>query len=43
MRGATMRRGLAWGVAAAVLAAVFTAYLQPQLAFTLASQLWSCF
>ncbi len=27
----------------AVLLTVFAAYLRPELAFTLASQLWSCF
>lgn len=38
-----MRRALLWLLAALVLVAVFAAYLQPQLAFTLANQLWSCF
>jgi type II secretory pathway component PulM len=36
-------RALAWTGAAVVLALVFLAYLQPQLAVTLANQLWSCF
>ncbi len=34
----------AWMTAAgAVLGLVFLAYLKPDMAFTLASQLWSCF
>ena len=32
-----------WVVAAAVLLSVFAAYLRPDLAFTLANQLWNCF
>ena len=37
------RRTLAWAAAAAVLAAVFAAYLRPDMAVTLANQLWNCF
>lgn len=32
-----------WGVVTMVLLAVFAAYLRPDLAFTLANQLWNCF
>ncbi|MEF7617436.1 hypothetical protein V4F39_26225 [Aquincola sp. MAHUQ-54] len=38
-----LRRAAGWAVAAAVLAAVFMAYLQPTLMRDLADQLWSCF
>lgn len=34
---------IAWAAAAAVLLLVFMAYLRPDLALTLADQLWSCF
>ena len=37
------RRLLAWILTGLVLAAVFAAYLQPDLALTLATQLWNCF
>jgi hypothetical protein len=37
------RRVFAWAAAALVLAAVFAAYLRPDLAMTLANQLWACF
>ena len=37
------RRGVAWLAGAAVLAAVFAAYLKPDVAMTLANQLWACF
>lgn len=37
------RRALAWGFAAAVLAAVFAAYLRPDLMVDLANAVWSCF
>lgn len=37
------RRLLAWGLAAALLLLVFAAYLRPDLAMTLANQLWACF
>ena len=39
----TLRRALAWTAATALLLAVFAAYLQPDLAWTLANQLWNCF
>lgn len=32
-----------WGAATVVLLSVFAAYLRPDLAFTLANQLWNCF
>lgn len=38
-----VRRGLGWAAAAAALAAVFMAYLQPTLVRDLADQIWSCF
>ncbi len=38
-----MRRVLAWTGASALLLAVFAAYLRPDIAFTLANQLWNCF
>jgi len=37
------RRWALWGAAIAVLLLVFAAYLRPELAFTLANQLWNCF
>jgi len=38
-----LRRSLAWlGVTAALLV-VFGAYLRPDIAVTLANQLWNCF
>jgi type II secretory pathway component PulM len=37
------RRAFAWAGAVVVLALVFLAYLTPQLAMTLATQLWNCF
>lgn len=37
------RRALAWATALAALAAVFVAYLQPDLAVDLANRVWSCF
>lgn len=43
MRTAAMHRLLAWALTGAALVAVFLAYLNPQLAFTLANQLWNCF
>ena len=39
----TLRHGLAWIAVAVVLVAVFAAYLRPDLAMTLANQLWNCF
>lgn len=38
-----LRRGLAWTAAGLALLLVFAAYLNPDLAMTLASQLWACF
>jgi hypothetical protein len=38
-----LRRTLVWAVVGVVLIAVFAAYLQPELALTLATQLWNCF
>ena len=38
-----LRRTLVWAAVGAVLAAVFAAYLRPELALTLATQLWNCF
>lgn len=38
-----LRRSMAWGGIALVLVAVFAAYLQPEMAMTLATQLWNCF
>lgn len=37
------RRVLVWAVVAAVLAAVFALYLQPDFMVTLANQVWACF
>ena len=42
MRMPAVRRLLLWGLAGAVLAVVFAAYLSPQLAFILVNQLWNC-
>lgn len=39
----TWRRGLGWIAVAALLLLVFAAYLRPDLAMTLANQLWACF
>jgi len=38
-----LRRGLAWAAAAVALALVFAAWTRPEMAFTLANQLWNCF
>ena len=38
-----LKRGLAWVAVSAVLLLVFAAYLRPDLAVTLANQLWACF
>lgn len=38
-----LRRALVAVVSAAVLLLVFAAYLRPEVAMTLADQLWSCF
>ena len=32
-----------WGVATVALLLVFASYLRPDLAMTLANQLWNCF
>ena len=37
------RSVIAWSAAAVVLLLVFAAYLRPDLAVTLANQLWNCF
>lgn len=37
------RAALAWLAAALALLLVFAAYLRPDLALTLANQLWNCF
>jgi hypothetical protein len=37
------RRIGAWAAGLALLAAVFTLYLQPDMVLALATQLWSCF
>jgi hypothetical protein len=39
----TPRRMALWCAAAAALLLVFLAYLRPDVAFTLAQQLWNCF
>ena len=36
-------RTLAWCAVGVVLVLVFAAYLRPDLALTLANQLWACF
>ena len=38
-----LRRALVWAASAGVLLLVFAAYLRPEIAMTLANQLWSCF
>lgn len=38
-----LRRSLWWAASVAVLLLVFAAYLRPEVAMTLANQLWSCF
>jgi len=43
MRALSFKRTLAWAAAAAALAAVFMAYLQPDLMVDLANRVWSCF
>jgi hypothetical protein len=37
------RAALAWAGAVALLLAVFAVYLRPDMAVTLANQIWSCF
>ncbi len=43
MKRRSTRRIALWGGAILVLLAVFSVYLQPDLAVTLANQLWNCF
>lgn len=38
-----LRRAMAWSAAGALLLLVFAAYLKPDLAMTLANQIWACF
>ncbi len=38
-----LQRALIWLAAALALLAVFLAYLRPDVAVTLANQLWNCF
>ena len=38
-----LRRIIVWGAATIALLLVFAAYLRPDVAMTLANQLWSCF
>jgi hypothetical protein len=38
-----MRRTFAWAGVAIALSLVFAAYLRPDVAVTLANQLWNCF
>jgi hypothetical protein len=38
-----LRRTLVWTAVGVVLIVVFAAYLRPELALTLATQLWNCF
>jgi hypothetical protein len=42
MKRSLVRVGL-WATAAALLAAVFAAYLSPHFAVDLASRFWACF
>ncbi|WP_428422968.1 hypothetical protein [Methylibium sp.] len=42
MRLAAVQRTLTWVAAATALAAVFMAYLQPDLMVDLANRVWSC-
>ncbi len=43
MKAGMKLRLLAWGTAAAALAAVFMAYLNPHLVVDLANRVWACF
>jgi hypothetical protein len=43
MRALPFKRMLAWVAVAIALAAVFMAYLQPDLMVDLANRVWSCF
>ncbi len=42
-RGQALLRLALWAAVLAALAAVFAAYLSPQLVFDLASRAWACF
>ena len=39
----TRARLASWALVVLVLSAVFAAYLRPDLAYTLANQIWNCF
>ena len=43
MRAAGLVRAVLWLSVLVLLLAVFALYLQPDLAMTLANQLWNCF
>ena len=43
MNRPAMKRALGWTAIAAALAAVFAAYLRPDMALALATQIWNCF
>jgi hypothetical protein len=43
MRKPSLRRALLWSAASLALGLVFFAYLQPNMALALATQLWNCF
>jgi hypothetical protein len=38
-----LRRAISWAAATVVLMTVFAAYLQPEMAFSVANWVWSCF
>jgi hypothetical protein len=38
-----LKHALAWAAVGVALTAVFLTYLQPALAFDLATRMWSCF
>jgi hypothetical protein len=38
-----LKRRIAWLAVAGILLLVFAAYLRPDVAVTLANQLWNCF
>lgn len=43
MRPTAMRRAATWAAVVVALAAVFAAYLNPDLALSVATQVWNCF
>jgi hypothetical protein len=43
MRKPSLRRVLLWSASSLALGLVFFAYLQPNMALLLATQLWNCF